>query len=87
MKFIIALFLYFCIALLAAQNHLWLAAGVALVFSFRISAAWLIPLAIFMDGYFGAFYHVPLFSIIACLWYGISELIKPQLIVQYEKTS
>jgi hypothetical protein len=87
MKFLITLFLYFSIALLAAQNHVWLAAGAALLFTFRASAAWLIPLTIFIDGYFGAFYSVPLFSIVGCLWYGISELIKPQLVVQYGKAS
>jgi hypothetical protein len=87
MKFIVTFFLYFCVALFIAQNLLWLAAITAALFTFRASAIWLIPLAIFVDGYFGAFYHVPLFSMVACLWYGISELIKPQLIVQYGKAS
>jgi hypothetical protein len=87
MKFLVTLFLYFCIALLVTQNHLWWAAGMALLFSFRASALWLIPLAIAIDGYFGAFYTVPLFSIVSCLWYAVSELIKPQLIVQYGKAS
>lgn len=87
MKFLITIFLYFAIALLVTQNHLWLAAGATALFTFRIGAVWLIPLAIFIDGYFGAFYTTPIFSIAASLWYVASEFIKPQLILQYEKTS
>ena len=87
MKFLISLFLYFATALLIAQNHLWIAAGAALLFTFRAPTVWLIPLAIVIDGYFGAFHHVPLFSMVACVWYAISELVKPQLIMRYEKTS
>lgn len=87
MKFLVSLFLYFGIALLVTQNHLWLAAAATILFTSRAGAIWLVPLAIFIDGYFGAFYHVPFFSIVASLWYVVSEFTKPQLIVQYGKAS
>lgn len=87
MRFLITFILYFTIALLVMHNHLLLAAFATIMFTFRIGAIWLIPLAICIDGYFGAFYTMPFFSIGALLWYAVSEFIKPRLILQYEKTS
>lgn len=87
MRFLTAIILYFIIALLVTQNHLWVAAFAVGVFTFRVGAVWLIPLAMCIDGYFGAFYTMPYFSIGASFWYVASEFIKPRLILQYEKTS
>jgi hypothetical protein len=56
----------------------------AVFFTYRVGAIWLIPLAICIDGFFGAFYHVPLFSIITTVWYLVSELVRPALVLQAE---
>ena len=74
--------LYIVIALLVVQNHLFIAGLLAVWFTYRVGAVWLIPLAICIDGFFGAFYHVPLFSVVMAFWYLVSELIRPALILQ-----
>ena len=79
MSFFIQSFLFVSIALLVVQNQLVLAFLAALLFTYYRSAAWLIPLGFFVDGYFDAFYTVPLFSLVAILWYLISEFLKPRL--------
>lgn len=84
MKSAINIFLYFAVALLVAQNLLLWAALCAALFTFRVGGAWLIPLGIFIDGYFGAFYSVPMFSLAAIVWYVVSEYLRPLLIVQYK---
>jgi hypothetical protein len=71
--------LYGTILLLVVQNQLLLAALAALLFTYYRSAAWLIPLGFLVDGYFDAFYAVPMFSIITIIWFIISELLKPRL--------
>ena len=79
MSFFIQSFLFVSIALLVVQNQLVLAFLAALLFTYYRSAAWLIPLGFLVDGYFDAFYTVPLFSLVAILWYVISEFLKPRL--------
>ena len=79
MSFFIQSFLFVSIALLVVQNQLVLAFLAALLFTYYRSAAWLIPLGFLVDGYFDAFYTVPLFSLVAILWYLISEFLKPRL--------
>ncbi len=71
--------LYGTVLLLVIQNQLLLAALAALLFTYYRSAAWLIPLGFLVDGYFDAFYTVPMFSIITIIWFVISELLKPRL--------
>lgn len=85
MKFLVNLFLYILIALMIAQNHLVVSMILVIIFTFRAGAIWLLPLAVAVDGYFGAFYSVPVISIVAVLWYGISEFVRPQLLMQYMK--
>ena len=84
MKLLINIILYILTALLILQNHLLLAGMVVLFFTFRCGAIWLLPLAFLLDGYFGAFSAVPLITIAACVWYVISEFVRPQLLLQYE---
>ena len=79
MSLFIQSFLFVSIALLVVQNQLVLAFLAALLFTYYRSAAWLIPLGFLVDGYFDAFYTVPLFSLVAILWYVISEFLKPRL--------
>lgn len=85
MKFLVNLFLYILIALMVTQNHLFVAGLLVLLFTFRVGAIWLLPLAVAIDGYFGAFYSVPVITIVTICWYGISEFVRPQLLMQYKK--
>lgn len=90
MKLFLALVLYFFIALMVIENQLIVAVLLVLWFTFRVSAVWLLPLAFLLDGYFGAFAEIPYLSLVACIWYVISEYIRPRLIVQsnsYEKVA
>ena len=75
MRIILAtlLLILFCTAVL--QNVFWLAALIALWFTFRYGAVSLVVAAILIDAYFGAFHQVPYFSILALVWYFVSELI------------
>ncbi len=90
MRLFITLVLYFLIALMIIENQIVVTALLAGWFTFRASAVWLLPLAFLLDGYFGAFSDIPYISLIACVWYVISEYIRPQLIVRahsYEKVA
>ena len=90
MKLFITLILYFFIALMVMENQLIAAALLALWFTARVGAVWLLPLAFLLDGYFGAFTEIPYISLVTCTWYVLSEYIRPRLIVQsnsYEKVA
>ncbi len=90
MKIFFTLILYFLIAFMIIENQIAIAVLLSGWFTFRVGALWLIPLAFLLDGYFGAFSDIPYISIIACVWYVISEYIRPRLIVQshsYEKVA
>lgn len=82
MKYFFYIFLYMLIALLLVQNYLLAAALGALFFTYRVSALPLIPLAFCVDGFFGAFYHIPMFSIVAVVWYLVSELLRPLIAIK-----
>ena len=85
MKTFINIILYISTALLVLQNHLLLAAALAVIFTFRVNAVWLIVLSVAIDGYFGAFYSLPLFSLVSIFWYVVSEYLRPLLVVQYKQ--
>lgn len=79
MKTIFSLVIYFFVVIATMQNWLLLALLGVLLFSVRQSAAWLIPAAIVLDGYFGAFYHVPYLSLLALSWYAFFQTVRPHL--------
>lgn len=90
MNFFLNIILFVLIALLVVHNFLLLALFVTALFSYRAGAVWLLPLAFAIDGYFGAFHALPLFSMFAAGWYVLTEFIRPQLMLQrnsYETTS
>lgn len=90
MKLAFNIFLFFLIAFSILQSHFVIAGVAVLIFTYRCGAGFLVPLAFLIDGYFGAFYHIPVISIASCVWFFISELIRPRLLLQYqgyEKTS
>ncbi len=82
MKLLGYIALYGLIALFAVQNQLLLAVFLVLLFTYYLNAVWLIPLAFLIDGYFGAFFIVPVFSIFSVVWYVASEFLKPRLRLQ-----
>jgi len=79
MTFIQGLFavcLYLAIIFLFMQGNILLGTVAVVIYSLAFSAVALIPLAILLDGYFGAFYSVPVLSICAILWYLLSETLR-----------
>jgi hypothetical protein len=76
--------IYVLLAILAMQNHLFLAFLLVLVFTFRRGALALVPLAFAIDAYFGAFQSVPSFTLFMIAWYTMSEFVRPQLLMQYK---
>lgn len=82
---LIAVILYLLIILAAMQSHLLLGLLATGLFTFRYGAVALLPLAVLLDGYYGAFFTVPLFSIAAIVWYVLSEVLRVRMnIVQSE---
>ena len=63
------------IILAGFQNMLFLAAVFSIGFTIFFGAVWLFPAAVLIDGYFNAFSGVPMFSLIALVWYVVSELL------------
>ena len=84
MKLILNIFLYFFIALMIVQNNLIVAGILVLWFTMRCGAVWLLPLAFMIDGYFGAFEHIPVITFYACAWYALSSFVRPRLLVHYK---
>lgn len=85
MKTLVNFILFLLIALMVTQNHFFIGFALVLLFTFRVGAVWLIPLAVFIDGYFGAFHTVPVITMVTIAWYAVSEFVRPQLLVQYKK--
>lgn len=84
MNTLLDIFIYFFIAVMVIQNHLLLAFLLVLVFTFRQGAVLLIPLAFFIDGYFGAFQAIPTITLFTITWYAFSAIARPQLLMQYK---
>lgn len=82
MNKLINVVLYISITIAVLQNVFVVAVPLTIWFTFRAGAVWLIPLAFLIDGYFGAFYAIPIFSITICVWFSISEVIRPRLLWQ-----
>lgn len=70
---------YILISLAIFQNFIFLACLFVLFFTFKFGAAYLLPLALFIDGYYGAFYNIPYFSMLMLVWFGLSELVRIRL--------
>jgi hypothetical protein len=74
--------LFTCLILL---NLYWLALGVIIYYSIKFNVGIeLLVLGVLLDGYYGAFYHWPMFTLVALfLWYG-SIKIKAKLLLYTE---
>jgi hypothetical protein len=81
----IAISLYLVIIFSFMQSYILLGLATVVIYTFKFSAVALLPLAILLDGYYGAFYVVPVFSISAIVWYILSETLRSAMnIVQSE---
>ena len=80
-KSIVGIILFLVIVFSILQNALFIAAAAISIFSVKYSSYPLIPLAIVLDAYFGAFYQVPVLSLVSIVWVAAVELIRPRLFV------
>lgn len=79
MKFIYMILAMILVAVAVMQNLLWLAALFTLLFTAYFGAGALFILAVLIDGYYNVFVSVPVFSLIALVWYFVSELIRARV--------
>lgn len=79
MKFFGAIVIYLILTVAILQSWWVLVGACFLLFSWWSNTVFLIPLAVLLDGYFGNFHHVPVFSLLAVGWYLVVESIKPRL--------
>jgi len=66
------------------QQWVFIACGAVLLFSFLYPTHSLLLLGLLLDGYFGAFYGVPVFSGLALSWFVFFESLRDQLNVNRE---
>lgn len=71
--------LYGLIIISIMQSLLVLGVAATIIFTLKYSGVALIPLAIVLDGYYGAFFTLPLLSIAAVGWYVVSEVIRVRM--------
>ncbi len=72
---------FLLITLLILLGQLFFASLGGVLFSIKYSSYPLIPLAITIDAYFGAFYTFPLLSVMVVLWSVCIEVFRPRLFV------
>ncbi len=77
--------LFILIALLMLTPFFWLAGLIAVWYMFCFTGFELIILAILIDGYFGAFYNVPIISILTIIMVFSIDLLKPTLLMYTSK--
>lgn len=63
----------------------WLAGIISIWYMFCFTGFELIILAILIDGYFGAFYNIPIISILAIIMVFSIDLLKPTLLMYTSK--
>ena len=79
MKVIYTFLALILIAVASMNNLLWLSALFTVFFTYYFGAVWLLVLAVLLDGYFNAFASLPMFSLVAIIWYIFSELLRSRL--------
>jgi hypothetical protein len=80
-----AMSLYLVIIFSVMQSNILLGTIAVVIYTVKFSAMALIPLAIVIDGYYGAFYTVPVFSISAIGWYLLSEVLRSRMNIVQSK--
>ena len=66
-------------------SFFWLAGIISVWYMFRFTGFELIVLAILIDGYFGAFYNIPMISILTIIMVFSIDLLKPTLLMYTSK--
>lgn len=79
------IFIFIIIALLMLTSFFWLAGIISVWYMFRFTGFELIVLAILIDGYFGAFYNIPIISILTIIMVFSIDLLKPTLLMYTSK--
>ncbi len=79
------IFIFIVIALLMLTPFFWLAGIISVWYMFRFTGFELIVLAILIDGYFGAFYNIPIISISTIIMVFSIDLLKPTLLMYTSK--
>lgn len=79
------IFIFIIIALLMLTSFFWLAGIISVWYMFRFTGFELIVLAILIDGYFGAFYNIPMISILTIIMVFSIDLLKPTLLMYTSK--
>lgn len=79
------IFIFIIIALLMLTPFFWLAGIISVWYMFRFTGFELIVLAILIDGYFGAFYNIPIISILTIIMVFSIDLLKPTLLMYTSK--
>jgi hypothetical protein len=77
--------LFIIIALLIITPLFWFVLPLVFWYTFLFTGYELIILAILVDGYFGAFYSVPIISIMAISIVFLMDLLKPSLLMYTKK--
>ncbi len=67
------------------QSHFFTAGILVVLFTVKANPVWLIPMAIIIDAFFGAFYTAPYLSVIMVLWYIMSEFVKPRIFIKKDE--
>lgn len=75
-----AIFIYSLIIFSVLQGWLIISAVSIALFSFYYNTAFLIPFAILVDGYMGAFYSLPILSFLAVIWFSLVECLRPRFV-------
>lgn len=78
-------FIFVLITILMLTPFFWLAIPLAVIYTFYFTGYELMILAIMLDGYFGAFYTLPLISIFTIFLVYLMSLLKPLLLMYTER--
>ncbi len=79
------IFTFISITILMLTPLFWLAGVISVWYMFRFTGFELIILAILIDGYFGAFFSVPVISILTIITVFFIDILKPTLLMYTSK--
>jgi hypothetical protein len=80
MNFLSSIILYTTALFSVLQGWLVMSLVSILLFSFFYSPAWLVPLAILIDGYIGSFATFPTLSFASLAWFVLVEFLRPKIV-------
>ncbi len=74
-----ALFMYVLVVLASMLGFFYIAIPAAILFSYWFDGRWLVVTGVLLDAYYGAFAHVPWFSLVSLGVYLAMVVISPRL--------